>query len=369
MPSKIEIAKNKFSFWLDNYLQPLLDDKDKIKSWLELLSEWIVQNKDLFKYPLIQLYEFLEDDFSPTIRLIEKQISEWTLSKRKYKILLQDTFPKNLPNIFLKFKGYFENVSKNYFAQIHFYNKTNSETRFAYKKTFEDFIFLEDLVLSIEDIIKYWVNKEDNEYYYFEWYDWENNEKLIKLWNTKKTSIDKRTLKKDIEVWHLEYKINTENFSLELYLRGEKWMYQNIPFSDLGLTYKHWGINVRGAMFNNLLEQKKIITNDKNRQHISKINNSFKNILQLNDKVIQSSDWEYTFKISKKIELFKEKTPSDVLWYPARYKTFSDEFDTKVNDPFKSDSEHLWLWENENNVVSLDEIDEDKLPHIDNRYQ
>lgn len=181
MPSKIEQAKKRFKFWLDNYFQPLLDNKNKIIHWLGVLGECVSWNDKLFKYPLIQLYEFLEDDFWPRIRLIEKQINEWKLSKRKYINLREDTFYNNT-NVFLKHIWYMDSYSKNYKSDIYFYirDNNNEEGNFAYRQIFENFLFLKSTISALKDIINYWVEKEEDEYYYFEWYNIENKSTVTK---------------------------------------------------------------------------------------------------------------------------------------------------------------------------------------------
>lgn len=171
MPSKLETAKNELNSWL-SFLQNLLDDKEQIKEWLEELSLWIRWNKKLFSYRFNDIYSYLEDDFWPEIQEVKKQINDWKLSKRKCKILFEDTSDGEI------FCEYLSPIQKLFSDnQGLLVTQDNRKAHYGYSNLYDWLDALSfSIIEPIRNIIRYWLNEDriDENYFYFNWH---NNDK------------------------------------------------------------------------------------------------------------------------------------------------------------------------------------------------
>lgn len=367
MPSRLEDAQNQFEEGL-SYMQKLIDNKERIINWLEELSEWVRWRRTLFDYRVAQVYEYLEDDFLPIIYDIKTQIDNWKLNKRKYRIMLEDTRVNTPEETFHTLlapiqKLVFWGSDSGDMARV---MKENKEAHYGFNKLYDWLDMWGYCISPIERIIRYGFHKEDDDYYYFQWYE----EESVEVKKSKK--IDKRTIKKYATVDKLEYSVDSENYTLKLYINWEDWVYQEIPFIELGFI-KKWGKpNVKSAIFHKLVEWLDVYPNINNRQQVSQINRTFKEILKLENKVIQTVNWIYRLQINKK-QAPERVTSDDVLGHHWRHTSLPEGYENMPNFTSQEVTIDKVLAEQDDfpeddNIVSLDEYEEEMHSKKDDWY-
>lgn len=140
-----------------------------------------------------------------------------------------------------------------------------------------------------------------------------NHDRSIKYWE--KPKIDKRTIKKWVQLNNLTLSLNWERNLIDIYDKDKK--YQSISWEEIKFTTKNWRINKKALLFIKLVKWEKVTTDEKNRKLVSKINWSFKEILNIDEPIISSkgNQWFYQLHI-----WIKYKTGDDILDNPWRYR-------------------------------------------------
>jgi len=135
--------------------------------------------------------------------------------------------------------------------------------------------------------------------------------------------LDKRKLKKWLKAKDLMFSL--EWTILKVYFEKDNSKYLDINISELGLLTKFGKPKRIVLFFRDILKNKFIKTNEKNRQYKKTINNNIKELLLLNDDVIIAKKWEY--KLIPSIKQFRERvTNNDVLWHSWRYFSYNEEY-------------------------------------------
>jgi len=203
--------------------------------------------------------------------------------------------------------------------------------------------------------------KEDENYIYLDGYteEWEETVKE----QAKSKEIDKRTIKKYATVDKLEYSVDSTNSSLKLYINWAAQVYQTIHFSELGFLTEWGKPNKRSVVFHRLVKGSDVHTNENNRQQVSKINNTFKEILKLENKVIEPINWKYKLQIAKKQSPERVIT-DDVLSHHWRHISLPKDYENMPNFASEEVTIDKVLAEGntteEDSIVSLDEYEQER---------